>query len=118
MVHASHIACLLEPGFVPQASAITWFVVQKRGSELVPFTVRLHCPPPAPKLPNPDLEACLQELIEITAADPDRVDFNEVCLLIAQETFDLTQAPASFPCSVRMGHSLSSMHGLCPTERR
>ena len=107
-----------------QASAITWFVVQKRGSELVPFTVRLHCLPPAPALPNPDLEACLHELIEITAADPDRVDFNEVCLLVALGAVyspSLPPGPANFPCVIGVGafplqHACPS--GQCKSDRR
>ena len=57
---------------------MTYFVVQHRGSGLVPFNIRLKAACAVPVLPDADLEAKLRTLIEEGALDPDRVTLNQV----------------------------------------
>ena len=65
-----------------QASILTWFVVQSRSSQLVPFRIRMSSPPLAPQLPDAELDTRMRSLIDITAADPDKVDMMKAGLCI------------------------------------
>lgn len=57
---------------------MTYFVVQNRGSGLIPFHIRLKAPPLPPELPDVGLEDTLKALIKEGAADPNKISLNQV----------------------------------------
>lgn len=61
-----------------QASLMTYFVVQSRSSDLVPFRIRVKAAPSPGPLPDPELEEEVKALIDEGSADPDRIKLGDV----------------------------------------
>lgn len=110
---------------------LTWFVVQSRNGQLVPFRIRLSDGVPLPpQLPDPKLETLLRNLADSTAADPDRVDLMKVsvgqfliwCLVIHHHSptakmmvwSELTDIPAVLANFSKSGCKVATDFGYLP----